>query len=59
MSAAQVRLGDLYDEVARLVLSKADDAIVRSAVGKLVDRHGEIVAWVLGVIREDMEASGR
>lgn len=58
--AAQARLGDLYGMVADLVASKADDAIVRAAMGKLVEGYGAMqVAWVVGVIRNDVEAGRR
>lgn len=61
--AAQERLGDLYGEVARLVVQpggEVEDSMGRAAMARLVRWHGAAqVAWVLGVIKNDVEASGR
>lgn len=56
---AQKTMGDLYDLVAALLTTKAERAVVRRELYKLMDAHGALnVAWVLGVVKDDMTANG-
>lgn len=55
---AAERLGDAYASLARLVREHGiDDALQRGHLNRIIDTYGaENVRWLLGVIRNDIEA---
>ncbi len=55
---AAVRLSELYDALASLIVGSGDSSMDQADVQRLCDYYGpENVTWILGVLADDLHSS--